>query len=174
MNCDDFLTAQETGGYFARWRARRHAARCPRCAALRASFAAVKQEWASTEPLSPRARQLWKDAAEEPARRGSPSRNWIVIAGGLTAAACVVLLVFKLAGHKPGKVTPSPYEIAKVKPPPAVTESKVTVVNPADELNELSDAVNQLDADLKQLRLKAERMDASRQVAMTLERYDKW
>jgi hypothetical protein len=172
MNCDDFLAARETGGPFARMRARRHAARCRRCTALQAKFAAVKDELANAPALPARARQLWVDAAIEPASQISPRRNWALFTGGLAAAACVALLVIKLAGHKPAGVTPPP-QIVRVIPPVA-TESKVTVVDPAKDLAELSAAANQLDAELKQLRLEAERMDARRQVALTLEHYDKW
>ena len=35
MKCDHFLAALETGGFVERMQARRHAARCPRCAAVR-------------------------------------------------------------------------------------------------------------------------------------------
>ncbi len=173
MNCDDFLTAQETGGYLARPAPAAMLLDARACAALRAKFAGVKLELASPEPLSARARRLWKDAASETARQAPPRRNWIFIAGGLAAAACVVLLVVKLAGHKPGDLTPSPPRDFVIQTP-QVTESTITVVAPADELAELSEAANQLDVQLKQLRLEAQRMDARRQVAMTLERFEKW
>lgn len=171
MNCDDFLIAQETGGFFGRFLARRHAAKCPRCAALQTTFAAVKQELARPEPLSPRAGHLWKHAAQEPTTRHSPFRNWITIGGGLAAAACVLLLVMKFTGHKPD-VSPSPRpEFVDSR---HLTTPTVTTIDPAKELAQLSEATDRLDADLKKLRQDAQRMDARRQVAMTFEHFDKW
>src|SRR4051794_12310045 len=50
MNCDDFLPALETGGPWRRRAARRHARRCPRCAAVAGRLAAVKAQWAQAPP----------------------------------------------------------------------------------------------------------------------------
>ena len=53
MNCDDVLAALETGGPLQRRRARRHAAGCPRCAAVAATRcfeAAVGRHPALTRP----------------------------------------------------------------------------------------------------------------------------
>jgi hypothetical protein len=175
MNCDEFLAAQETGGALARWRARRHAAHCPRCAALAAKFAAAKELLAGPEPLSPRARWLWKQAAEEPAGRPAVSLNRSFFAFLLAAAACVALLVIlpKLTGHQPGGPIKSPTPIVEVPKPPAERPT-VVVIDPKQELAQLSEAVDRLDEEIKQLRLDAQRADARRQVAMAFDRYDKW
>lgn len=173
MNCDDFLVAQETGGFLARRRARRHAARCPRCAALAAKFATAKQALATPEPLSPRARSLWKGAAEEPAARTPLFKKRAVLAGGLAATACVALLVFKLAGPKPGG-TPTPEPHIATDTTRTLSKTVVEVIDPKQELDRLTMAVDRLDADMKKLRLDAERMEARGQVAMAFERFEKW
>jgi hypothetical protein len=177
MNCDDFLTASETGSFFDRRRARRHAASCPRCAALLATFAAVKQEMASPPPLSARERHLWKHAMEGAEPRISLLPWWLGIVGGLATLACVVLLVAKMTIVKPRDIgSPNP-PIAIVPPapaPPILSTPTVTEIDPAKELAQLSQATDRLDADLKKLRQDALRRDARRQVATTFERFDKW
>ncbi|HWE95038.1 MAG TPA: hypothetical protein VG269_13815 [Tepidisphaeraceae bacterium] len=173
MNCDDFLTASEAGGFFDRRRARRHAANCPRCAALLATFAAVKREMASPPPLTARERHLWKHAAEQAAARPSPLRQWVAIVGGLAAVACVTLLVVKIAIHKQGDI-PSPIPIAVKHDSRTLSEPTVTEIDPAKDLAQLSQATDRLDAELVKLRQDAQRRDARRQVAMAFEHFDKW
>jgi negative regulator of sigma E activity len=173
MNCDEFLSAMEIGGPLARWRARRHAARCGQCAALFAKFAAVKRELARAEPLSPRAIQLWEQAADEPVTQFAGRRTWVPLAGGLAAAACVVLLVVRFAGRQPGGATsspPPPVQVVEVNQA-VVTAPTIRVLAAAEELDRLSRAADRLDAELDKLRLDAQRIEARRQVAMTLERF---
>src|SRR5207244_1920411 len=64
MTCDDFLPALETGGFFERAAARRHAAHCPACARVFAAWQELQRELASAPPLSDRERALWTSAAQ--------------------------------------------------------------------------------------------------------------
>ena len=100
MKCDDFLSALETGGSYRRWQARRHAARCPQCAAVQKAFDEAMGHWAAAEPLAPRARQAWTHAAEEiilrPGRRKVPRR----VAAGFGVAACALLFFLVMMVRK--------------------------------------------------------------------------
>jgi hypothetical protein len=184
MNCDDFLPAMETGGAMARRRARRHAARCPQCAATYARFATVKQQWANPEPLSPRVRQLWSNAATGPEANEASFRlvrpvTRLVVAGGVVAAAAAACVAWALVnrfagdGHAANRPSPST-TVVRVPQPPTASGTRVTQLAATEELDALSDAVDQLDSELEQLRHDVQRNEARRQVAMTLDRFGKW
>ena len=52
--CEEVVAALATGGPIRRWRARRHAARCPRCAAAREELRQVALTLADVPPLTAR------------------------------------------------------------------------------------------------------------------------
>ena len=172
MNCDDFLPAIETGGLLARLRARRHAAECARCSKVYAEFTTLKRQWsnAAPPPLAPRQRQMWKNAATVESGSAPSRLGWITFAGGLAAVGvCVVIFIVV----RPAR------ELVKVEPPPLpsrtiVSDVTVTDLVPAREFDALSDAVDQLDADLVKLRRDAQRLEARQELAMTLERFGTW
>lgn len=166
MNCDDFLPALETGGCLRRWQARRHAARCSRCAAVYEVFTTMKQKLAVPEPLSPRARKLWEQAADASVMQPSGRRLWMPLGAGLAAAACLMLFVVQWA------VRPEPAG-TRFTPQPFV-ETLVEEVNPAGELSFLAAATERLDMQLKLLQEQAARCDAQREVALTLDRFRRW
>jgi len=166
MNCDDFLPALETGGCLRRMRARRHAARCPHCAAVYAAFTAMKQQLAAPEPLSGRARQLWEQAAGASTVQPSGRRRWVPLAAGLAAAACLLLLVVEWA------VRPEPAGTRFVPQPLAKTV--IEEIDPAGELSRLAAAAERLDKQLTRLQEQAARCDAQREVALTLDRFGRW
>ena len=166
MRCDDFLPALETGGHLRRLRARCHAKRCPRCAAVSAAFAETKHRLATPEPLSPRVRQLWKQAADSPAEQHAGGRRWMWFATGLAAAACLVLIFVKW-GVRPPAVN---HPIESSSPAGVVVEE----INPAPELSRLEAATGQLEGRLRQIEEQIARRDARREVAMTLDRFSKW
>jgi len=179
MNCDDFLPSMETGGLVRRMRARRHAARCRRCAAVYAAFVSATQQWASPEPLSPCARHLWEQAAGELAVGPFRWRRWMPLAAGL-AAACVVLLAVAMVLRKgfiappPREVAPRPSEVPAAPIPQRLAGDVIEQLDPAEELSRLAAAARQLDAQLQRLRHEAERIDAQRQLAVTLDRFGRW
>ena len=172
MKCDHFLAALETGGFVERMQARRHAARCPRCAAVRAALAAAKQQLRTCEPLSPHARQLWRQAAGEAAVRPSRHRTWIPLAAGLATAVGVLLFIVATAGRKEPLPTPPPAGLAHSDTSPV--REVVDDVDSASELARLAATVERLDADLQRLRHQAERLEARQQVAMTLDEFGRW
>jgi hypothetical protein len=173
MNCDNFLPALETGGFVRRIQARRHAARCPRCAAVRAAFAAAKRQLAAVEPLSPRARQLWERAGGYVTMQPSRHRLWMPAVAWLGAAACVLLLIMEVVIRRDSIVP---------QPKPDVTHSNarpldrevVEEIDPMEGLSRLAAAVNRLDAELQRLQHKSELLNARQQVALTLDRFGHW
>ena len=54
MRCEEVVAAMATGGPIRRWRARRHAARCPRCAAARDELRQVAEALAGSTPADRR------------------------------------------------------------------------------------------------------------------------
>jgi hypothetical protein len=176
MNCDDFLPELETGGLVRRMLARCHAARCPRCAAVRAAFTATKQQLALPEPLSPRARRLWERAAGEAALRTPGGRRWIAAAAtglGVAASIGVLLLIVDLAARNRADAPQPPPAVTRPMPEPRNTTT-IEEIDPAEELARLAAAVERLDKDLQTLRHEAERLDARQQIAVTLDRFSRW
>jgi hypothetical protein len=189
MKCDDFLPALETGGPLRRRRARRHAARCPRCAAVAAQLAAVKRPWADVPPLAAGERLLWERAAMDDAGAGNiplpaqPRR--LVIPNGRqwwAAAACVLLAVSiavtLVVRHKAVQVADRPPHV----PSPTTTRAepsrlgpvRVELVDAARELDQLAAAVGRLDVQMQELRRQAERAEARSQVASALDQFGHW
>ncbi len=64
MTCDDISGAMATGGLLGRWRARRHVARCPRCAAVVRDFENLVGELSAVPGLTPAERRLWLQASD--------------------------------------------------------------------------------------------------------------
>src|SRR2546421_2645577 len=105
MNCDDFLSSLETGSPLRRWRAHRHAQRCPKCAAALAMLDQVKQALApSTDEatLPPRLRRRWMAVAQAKASSAAPESSsdsddlrplpiWLSWTGALAAIVLVVI-----------------------------------------------------------------------------------
>jgi hypothetical protein len=198
MNCDEFLPALETGGPLRRRLARRHAAGCPRCAAVAARLAAVKRQWADTPPLGPQERMLWEGAAVgDPGIRNlslpAPRRplsipyarhGWHAWA----AAACVLLvvsLVVSLVVRHQGvnvAIGPQPQPpptkttrtTSQTSQPPSLGPVRVEAVDGLGELENLATAVDRLDVQMQELRRNAERAEARTQVASALDRFGHW
>jgi hypothetical protein len=160
MKCEDFLPDLETGGWWRRMQARRHAARCPRCAAVYVAFRTAKAGLAAPEPLPPHARELWKRAARDIVLRPERRRRWVpAIACAATAACLFIAFVGPALWVKPPRVT-----------------SPVTVVqlDPTAEFSRLEDEVGKLDSQLQSLRATAQRFEARQKVMIALNQYDKW
>jgi hypothetical protein len=169
MKCEDFLTRLETGGPLQRAAARRHAATCAECAAALAGLNAMKRQLTIVEPLSPRDKQLWARASEDAAAARSNWRLAFPLAAGMAGAAIVVLLLINLAIHwhvaKPG-----PGQVAHID------QSRPTVetFDPSVELSRLDVDARNLDQKLADLRQRAQRRDAQREVAMVYQHYSHW
>jgi hypothetical protein len=177
MKCDDFLPALETGGFWRRWQARRHATRCSRCAALRTTFDQAIGTWATAEPLAPRARQAWMQAAVESIHRPTRTRILRRAAAGFAVAACLVLALL-IAVTRKDVAPPRPeIQIAEEnagQPGETRELGPITVepIDPTQGLSRLAADVERLDAELQTLRRKAERLDCQQQIAATLEGFE--
>ena len=62
MKCDNVLSSLATGGAVARWRARRHVARCLGCAEAQTRLREITRELADAPPLTAAQRALWTAA----------------------------------------------------------------------------------------------------------------
>jgi len=170
MKCEDFLPDLETGSLWKRMRARQHAARCPRCAAVYAAFRAMKIRLAAPEPLSRSAREIWNKAAiDAPVQFQRPVR-WAPAVACLAAAACLFIVFIGPAVWGPNE------EIGGGPTRDSVTISSTTVieVDPVGEFSELAVAALRLDGELQSLQTLAQRRDAQREVLLALNRYQTW
>jgi hypothetical protein len=173
MKCDDFLPDLETGGFWRRRQARRHAALCPRCAKVFATWLAVKQTLARPELLSPRDREIWLRAAREPLVEPVRRVRLAPVVACLATAACL-LIVFVgpgIWGKRDHSETVVPGGSVDVT---IVSATMVITLDPVDELTQLAEAADQLDQELRSLRLTAQRLEAQREVLVALNQYGKW
>jgi hypothetical protein len=147
--CDNFVAAFASGGPIRRWRALRHAHRCPRCAATRDALRQVTEALTEVQPLTGAERGLWLAAAgsELP---DMPSLVWWVRPA--LAATIVVALgalwAVRHMEHRDGAPT-----VVDVQPPPTIKTNspnlgglRVRVVALAQELDDLRARADLLDA----------------------------
>jgi hypothetical protein len=90
MKCERAIEMLATGGAVGRLMARRHAIRCPRCAAEAARLARFADALADFEPLTPAQRALWTAAGSEP-RPGEARPPW---SRRVRLAATAAILLF--------------------------------------------------------------------------------
>src|SRR5258708_4517673 len=80
MNCEECLPSIETGGFFQRCAARRHARRCPQCGAALRRRDMLKEELVKPiddPPLPPHLRRRWMAVAGNlSTATGEPSAPW--------------------------------------------------------------------------------------------------
>jgi hypothetical protein len=162
MNCAHVPTALATGGILSRWRARRHAARCPRCASAAADLVRIADALAAVEPLTPVQRALWTSAAVEDVHDAAPIvSRWLrpALAGGLLAGLLAVVVVIMRPGFRG-------HPEAQPRPPvPAPGAAEFTRLDPAPALERLDTMRGSLDAlagELADLRRRADLLDARR------------
>jgi hypothetical protein len=170
MKCEDFLPDLETGSLWRKMRARRHAARCPRCASVYAAFRAVKIRLATPEPLSRSAREIWIRAAVNTPVQVERQVSWAPAMACLAAAACLLIVFIGPAVWRPNE------DIGGGRTQDIVTTSGTTVieVNPIGEFSELADAAVRLDDELESLQKLAQHRDVQREVLLALNRYQTW
>jgi hypothetical protein len=111
MTCDQFLASLVAGGPLRRRRARRHAARCARCAEIQAQVQSIARELSEVAPLTAAQRALWTAAsAAKPEGSQGPARGrpaWLAVA----AAAVVIFIAIALRStwnHTVQQATPLP------------------------------------------------------------------
>ena len=101
MKCDRVLSSLATGGVLARWRARRHVARCRRCAEVQIQLREIARALAEAPPLTAAQRALWTAAGSDPtASRSWPV--WVPLAGLAAAAVLLGAIGLRLWGPQPG------------------------------------------------------------------------
>jgi len=183
MKCADLLSYLETGGPLRRMQARRHAARCPRCAGILAAFDGAKRQLADVEPLSPRERHLWTQAVDASAeeadggvrlgpmeeqrrsRRAPVARRWVPAAAGLVAACLALSLIGPLVWHSSARREPGPAPVAEI------TVERLT---PAAEWSAFAANVERLQEQVQRLKEQAARRQAGQAVVLVLDRYGRW
>jgi hypothetical protein len=155
MRCDKVLPALVTGGFFGRWRARRHAARCPRCATVINDLENLVGELSAVPALTPAERQLWLRACDDVP---SVSRSWPRLIRPALAAAVIAAVVI------PGGMWLSSRPVSIKSSPAVVTvvDTKVTRAESLREVDEIRTGVVGLIRDLDQLRREADLLDVRR------------
>jgi hypothetical protein len=171
MTCDDFLPALETGGYFRRAAAKRHAAACPACARSLAAWEALKRELAAAPALTPRERDLWTAAAGTAAGRPRVRRLRRAVDFAIAASLLGLATYLFLHSRKPDGNTEAPPRASST---PVVIVTAVSPASVAIELSPLEQRLARLEAELATLSQRAELADLRRQAATLLDEYRQW
>jgi hypothetical protein len=154
--CETVVAALATGGPIRRWRALRHAARCPQCAAARDELRQVAEALVGVPLLTPAQRRLWVAAAE--AEITVSTRTWLFRPVLVGALAAVVLGAAGIwwASH-PRDLRPRPSDIAAVDPSAIKGET-------LRDVEVLRGDVVALARELDDLRRRADLLDARKEV----------
>jgi hypothetical protein len=161
--CEKVVAAMATGGPFRRWRAMRHAARCPHCAAARDKLRQVALALADVPPLTDAQRRLWAAAAVTEFT-AEPARAWWLRPAMAGAFATVILIAAGVWwASRPWKLRPAPPGIASV-PPPTVNEETLP------EVDVLRGDVVALARELDELLRRAELLEARKDVEALMAR----
>ncbi len=156
MKCDKVLPTLVTRGFFGRWRARRHAARCPRCATVINDLENLVGELSAVPALTPAERQLWLRACDDVP---SVSRFWprltrpALVAAGVAA---VVVPVGMWLNSRPVYIKTSPTVVT-------VVDAKVIEASSLREVEEIRTGVVALMRELDRLQREADLLDARRE-----------
>lgn len=189
MKCDDFLPRLATGGWFSRWLARRHAGRCPSCAAAASLLGELNAEQ-SMAPLPAHLRKAWLAAARQERslsglsvnRPEHAARTWRVVAA--CAAACLILLSATIvrwpakplalqAPNRPAAERQGP--ATKDMPPRAeVAAVAVTEIDAAAQLAWLETRVVELQNDVERLEAAAQKRELSQRIESLLASHSDW
>ena len=173
MRCERAVTLLATGGILGRWRARRHAARCPGCAAEADRLRRIARELSVVEPLSAAQRALWTSVSTEPRPSAArPTRYRPALLAG--AAAAVVLVVgigvtIVMRRPPPAGAVPIP-EPSIVQAPDVPRQAPPAAIR---ELDDLKTRFQSLAQDLAQLRRRAELLDERRDAEALSHRFDR-
>ncbi len=168
MKCDRVLSLIATGGAVARWRARRHVARCHRCAEAQIQLQAIARELAEAPPLTAAQRALWTAASTE-STVSRPLPVWVYLAGLAAATVLLGAIGLRLWGPQPGGGgARSP--IVKVAPQPP-TPSLVQPSERGKLADEMLAKVDRLDHELAELRREGALLDVRKDADSLWERY---
>jgi hypothetical protein len=163
MKCEDFTANHEAGSALAKMRARIHARHCAKCAAVREQLIELRQTLSVPAEITPYHRRVWERAAADaaPEAVATPAWSWLTVprlamAGGLAvAAAIIVAIVLSVANNN----APDGERIAgNADPPSGVTILPLRIL--PEEVAQLENGLNQVEADLKRLAEEAALLDA--------------
>ena len=168
MTCDRVLSSLATGGVLARWRARRHVARCQRCAEVQIQLREISRALAEAPPLTAAQRALWTAAGSDPtASRSWPL--WVPLAGLAAAAVLLAAIGLRLWGPQPGGGEGQSNLVEVVPRPPAPSPPQPSE---RDKLAiEMLAKVDRLDRELAELGREAELLDVRKDADSLWERY---
>jgi hypothetical protein len=168
MKCDQVLSSLATGSAVARWRARRHVARCVRCAEAQIQLREITQALAEAPPLTAAQRANWTAASTEPTA-SRPRRAWVYGAGLMAATVLLGAIGLKLWGPQPvgGAVR---LLIARMAPQPPAP-SPVQPSEHGNLANEMLAKVDRLDHELAELRREGDLLDVRKDADALWNRY---
>jgi hypothetical protein len=169
MKCEEFLPAMERGSFMSRIVARRHAARCERCAAVRVRWLEARRQWANPTAATAAQRALWAQVAttERQAARAIawPARRWAV-------AAVAGLLVLLGVGVGVWRGLHGEADVARV-PDPVIADTGPAPMQISDPVifEALERGLDQLAMELDELAQEAALMDARQSADQLLTTY---
>ncbi len=155
--CEEVVAALATGGAIRRWRARRHTARCPRCAAARDELRQVAEALGEVPPLTAAQRRLWSTAAGSEIAMGPSRASWFRPALGGALAALVLVAVGAWWAFRPVDLRKGPPAIAEVEPSAVQQEA-------LRDVEGLRGEVVALGQELEDLRHRADLLDARKEL----------
>jgi hypothetical protein len=154
MKCETVLARMETGNWFERRQARRHAARCDACASALRAFQEARRRWATSAPLSSRHQALWDAAARQTATPNRYRNKALLAIAGFALAASVLLLLFAWPWRKPTN--------QNVRDTPSFVETPQTPISAAPFSEEfIANSFAPLEEKLKALELQIDQVQAS-------------
>jgi hypothetical protein len=164
MRCEHALGLLATGSAFGRWRARRHAARCPSCARESARLGRIAKLLATAPRLSPAERALWTSAS-------TASRPFWARRVRITAAAAILLFTVGLAIVAFRLAPRGPAVPPRVVGPPPTQSAPPEVIR---ELDSLTANLQALSRELAELGRRAELLDERRDAEHLSRRFDRF
>jgi RNA polymerase sigma-70 factor, ECF subfamily len=155
MRCDDVLAALATRGLFGRWRARWHAARCPRCATAINDFEYLLGELSAVPALTTTERQLWLRACNDFPLANSVRPRCLRPAFAVAVAALLLLPagIWLKSRSAPVKIPP---------PVVVVVDTEVAKASSLRKVEEIRAGVVALVRELDQLQREADLLDSRR------------
>lgn len=156
--CEDIVAAFATGGPYRRWRARRHALRCPQCASTIRELRLTAELLADFAPLTAAQRQRWVAAAEDECATAPVWAWWFRPALTAALASVVVGAAGLWWAFRPRHQQQGPPAIVHVEPSVPKHET-------ARDVEDLRRRVVDLAHELDELRERAELLDARKDVA---------
>jgi hypothetical protein len=163
LRCEEFAAALRTGGPIARFRARRHAGCCPRCASVRDDLDRIADSLAEVAPLTAYERRIWAAGAGDELAPEPSRTRWLRPALAGVLAATFLAAAWTWWATRPIDWGARLPPVVDVNPPAGTPESLAGVEG-------LRGSVVALAAELDDLGRRAELLDARKDVDALLAR----